>query len=82
MDFLKKLKDVFVTHVDDTSAPKALDSTDTAKLVRDAVLAGAAASVAVLVDRFGELNLGDYTAYVGPVVLLVLQGVQKYLKGK
>ena len=80
MDFFKKLRDVFIKKTTDTSAAGEVNTTDIAKLVMVALLTGASAGVAVLIEHASSLNLGEYTAFAVPVILFVLQYAQKWLK--
>lgn len=95
LDFFSKLKEVFVKNVPDTSEPKKLDTTDFAKLVRDALLVGGAAIVTFLSERLTTINIGELVHNVLPMftveqwnmlcvpaVAFVLQSALKFFKGK
>lgn len=58
-DFFTKLKEVFVKSVPDTSETKTLNSTDFAKLVRDALMVGGAAIITFFSEHLTSVNFGE-----------------------
>lgn len=68
MSFFSKLKEVFVSNVPDTSEPKKLDTTDFAKLLRDALMVGGAAVVTFVSESLTSVNLGALINEYVPVL--------------
>lgn len=94
MSFLTKLKDVFVSNVPDTSSPQKLDSTDLAKLIRDAAMVGGAAVVTFLSEQASSVDFGaklsellpmftstQWNMILVPIVASVLNTALKFFKG-
>lgn len=80
MDFLKKLKNVFVTNVPDTSPIGKVDSTDLAKVSKTGVLVGVAATLSYLITTINPVALGPYQPYVMLGLTIGLDFVNKLIK--
>lgn len=63
-----------------TSPAKSIDTVDMTKIVRDTLIAAASAGLTVLVNYEGQLNLGQYTVLLAPVIHFVLTAALKWLK--
>lgn len=81
-EFFKKLKDVFVKTVPDTSEKGKVDSTDVAKVTRTAVYVALASGLAYLLQNLSPDTLGPY----GPLIVMggtaLLELLNKLAKGK
>jgi len=82
MEFLKRLKEVFVKSVPDTSEPGKVDKTDLAKVTRTAVLVGVASGITYALQNIDPNLFGSY----GPLFTLagaaILELLGKIPKGK
>jgi len=79
-DFLKKLKDVFVKNVPDTSPSGKVNSTDTAKVAKTGLLVGLAATLSYLITSVSPEALGPYQPYVMLGLTVALDFVNKLIK--
>ncbi len=79
-DLLKKLKDVFVTSVPDTSATGKVDKTDIAKVAKTGVLVGLAAGLSWVVTNVAPDSLGPYQPVVILGLTMALDFVNKLVK--
>lgn len=80
MDFLKKLKNVFITNVPDTSPAGKVDSTDLAKLSKTGVLVGVAATLSYFITNVKPELLGPYQPVVALGLTVALDFVNKLIK--
>lgn len=80
MNFLEKLKNVFKTNVSDTSPTGKVDSTDIAKIGRNALFVGVAASLTELINTMNPEVLGHYTPFAILGLTALLDFVTKLLK--
>ena len=79
-DFLKKLGNVFVSNVPDTSPAGKVDSTDMAKVVKTGVLVGLSAAISYGLANLNPSVLGTYQPAVMLGLTLVLDFVNKTIK--
>lgn len=80
MDFFKKLKDVFVKNVPDTSETGTLNKIDAAKLVKTGVLVGVAAALSNLLATMAPDTFGPYQPYVMLALTVSLDFINKLVK--
>lgn len=80
MDFLKKLKNVFITNVPDTSPAGKVDSTDLAKVSKTGVLVGVAAALSYFITNANPELLGPYQPVVALGLTVALDFVNKLIK--
>lgn len=79
-DFLKKLKEVFVTKVPDTSDSGKVDKTDVAKIIRNAVLVAIAAGISYVVKDLDPEHLGQYQPWIILGGTAILDFINKLVK--
>ena len=77
LDFFKKL--VLVNKAD-TSVANTLNTTDVQKIVRDALLVGAAATITFCLNSLGAIDLGVYTPMIIPAISVIFNAALKYVK--
>lgn len=75
LDFLGKLKNVFVKNVPDTSPIGTIDKTDLAKVVKTGVLVGVASAVSYALANIAPDTFGHYQ----PLVILGLTAALDFL---
>lgn len=80
MNFLEKLKAVFKTNVSDTSETGKVDSTDFAKIGRNAMFVGIAAGLTEMINTMSPDVLGHYTPFVVLGLTALLDFITKLLK--
>lgn len=80
LEFLKNLKNVFVTNLADTSTGGNLNQIDWAKLTRNCLLVAGAAVVTYLQPLVTNFDFGEYKVFVVPVVAFVFDAVVKFFK--
>ena len=80
LDFIKKIKDVFIKNVPDTSPAGKVDGTDAAKVVKTGALVGIAATLSFLVTSLDPAALGPYQPYVMLGLTVALDLVNKLIK--
>jgi hypothetical protein len=74
-DFFKKIKDVFVKSVPDTSPIGTVDKTDLAKVAKTGVLVGVASAISYALANIAPDTFGHYQ----PLVVLGLTAVLDFL---
>lgn len=74
-DFLKRIKDVFIKSVPDTSKTGAVDKTDLAKVVKTGLLVGVASAISYALANMSPDTLGHYQ----PLVILGLTAALDFL---
>lgn len=72
---IKKL----VENIHYESEEKKLDKKDVVGVLRQALLVGVSAALAVIADKLGGLDLGPYTALIVPLIITAISTVQKWL---
>lgn len=80
MGFLKSLKDVFLGSKPDTSGPGKVNSTDLAKVVRNASLVGVAAALSEVLKTVDPNMFGMYQPLVILGITAALDFVTKLVK--
>lgn len=80
MGFLKSLKDVFLGSKTDTSGQGKVNSTDLAKIVRNASLAGVAAALSEVLKTVDPSMFGMYQPLVILGITAALDFVTKLVK--
>jgi hypothetical protein len=70
-DFLKKIKDVFIKSVPDTSPIGKVDKTDLAKVTKTGILVGVASAISYALANIAPDTFGHYQ----PLVVLGLTAV-------
>lgn len=81
MEFLKKLKGVFVTKVPDTSAAGTVNSTDVAKVIRTSIYVAVAAGLTFAIENISPGTLGAYGVFIVPAVTAAIEFLNKLAKG-
>ena len=79
-DFLKKLKEVFLGTVPDTSDVGKVNKTDITKIVRNAVLVAIAAGVSYIVKDLDPEHLGQYQPWIILGGTAILDFINKLVK--
>ena len=79
-DFLKKLKEVFVKSVPDTSPSGTIDKTDLAKVVKTGFLVGLASAISYGLANFSPDTFGNYQPLVVLGLTAALDFVNKLVK--
>ena len=80
MDFFKKLKDVFVKSVPDTSEAGKIDKVDSVKLIKTGVLVGIAAAISSVMTTMAPDTFGPYQAYITLGLTVALDFINKIVK--
>jgi hypothetical protein len=80
LDFLNKIKAVFVTNVPDTSPIGKVDSTDLAKVVKTGLLIGVASALSYGLTNLAPDSLGHYQPFVVMGLTVALDFVNKLVK--
>ena len=81
MNFLKKIKDVFVKSVPDTSPKNTVDKTDMAKVIKTGFLVGIAAMLSNLATSMAPDTFGPYQPLVILALTVSLDFINKLVKG-
>lgn len=80
LDFLKKLKDVFVNKVPDSSPTGKVDKTDLAKVTRNALLVALAAGLSYVIKDIDPELLGQYQPFIMLGLTAALDFINKLVK--
>lgn len=80
LDFLNKIKSVFVRTVPDTSPSGTVDSTDLAKVVKTGLLVGLASAISYGLSNLAPDSLGHYQPLVVLGLTAALDFVNKLVK--
>jgi hypothetical protein len=81
-DFFKKIKDVFVKSVPDTSPIGTVDKTDLAKVAKTGVLVGVASAISYALANIAPDTFGHYQPLVVLGLTAVLDFLNKLVKSK
>ena len=79
-DFLKKIKDVFIKSVPDTSSIGTVNTTDLAKVVKTGLLVGVASAISYALANMSPDTLGTYQPFVILVLTAALDFLNKFVK--
>lgn len=80
LDFLNKIKSVFVSNVQDTSPAVSVNKTDLAKVVKTGVLVGLASAISYALANLAPETFGHYQPVVILVLTAALDFVNKFVK--
>jgi hypothetical protein len=80
MNWLTKIKAVFVTNVPDKSDGLKVDTTDLAKVVRTAILLGAATSGVEILSYLKPEMFGDHSSVAAVVMAMAADFLMRFLK--
>lgn len=80
MNWLSKLKAVFVTNVPDQSGPLKVDTTDLVKVIRTALLIGAATSGVEVLSYLKPEMFGDHSSVAAVVMAMAADFLMRFLK--
>lgn len=81
MDFFKKLKDVFVNKVPDTSPAGKVDQTDVAKVARTAIYVAIASGLTFALQNISPEVFGPYSIMIVPAATAAIEFLNKLAKG-
>jgi hypothetical protein len=80
MNWLTKIKAVFVTNVPDKSDVLKVDTTDLAKVVRTAILLGVATSGVEILSYLKPEMFGDHSSVAAVVMAMTADFLMRFLK--
>lgn len=82
LNFIKKIKSVFVKSVPDTSEANSVDKTDMAKVIKTGVFVGVAAAISSILTTVSPNTFGPYQPIIIMALTLTLDFINKFIKGK
>lgn len=80
MKLFSKIKSVFTTNVPDKSGPLKVDTTDIAKVIRTALLIGAATSGIEILSYLKPEMFGDHSSIAAVLMAMAADFLMRFLK--